>query len=358
VTINIPPLSGPHTGSTTYAEALVSYPYKTSFIQLLGVNRNQTVSARAVAGINLTPAVGIMALQQNGTGISVMGNPTLSVDAAIVDNSTSATALSVAGNAKVYATKVSVSGGASISGGATVAKYPSGGGASPLTQNTGVSYTDPLVNVPTPTTSNGVVNTNYGTLSGSPPTLQSSASPSTVNVSGSGSVTLLPGIYQAINISGSGSVTFSPGVYVLAGGGMTISGSTTISGNGVMFYNTSSNYNRTTGVDGSGGTFGAINISGSSSFGLTGISNSSSPYNAMLIFQDPANTNTVTVTGSSTGGTIFTGTIYAPTANFSIAGSATYNSAVLAGSVTVAGNSSNFAAPATTSSGNLVYLVE
>src|SRR5271166_1726238 len=54
VTINIPPASGPHSSGSTnsqYAEALVSYPFQTSFIQVLpGVNSSQTVKARAVAG--------------------------------------------------------------------------------------------------------------------------------------------------------------------------------------------------------------------------------------------------------------------------------------------------------------------
>jgi len=68
VTINIPPSSGPHAGSASFAEALISYPYQTSFIQLLGVNTNQTVGARAVAGFEgSTTGAGITTLQQSTT---------------------------------------------------------------------------------------------------------------------------------------------------------------------------------------------------------------------------------------------------------------------------------------------------
>jgi Flp pilus assembly protein TadG len=55
--VNIPPLTGPHSlasiGSTSnnYAEAIISYPFQTSFIQMLGVNSSQQVTARAVAGV-------------------------------------------------------------------------------------------------------------------------------------------------------------------------------------------------------------------------------------------------------------------------------------------------------------------
>ncbi len=227
VTIHIGPSTqptSPYYGVSTYAEAIISYPYKTSFIQLLGVNKNQTVTARAVGGYELVPAEGVMALQQSGSGINSSGGSVLKVDGPVVDNSTSSSALNLSGGSSLYATNVSVSGGASISGGASVQNYPSGGGASPLTSNTGVNYADPLASLAVPTTSNGVVNTNYGIQ----------------NISGGATVTLLPGIYTSINISGGSKVTFQPGIYVLEGGGLTISGGTTVTGSGVMFYNTAS----------------------------------------------------------------------------------------------------------------------
>src|SRR5262249_44693648 len=92
VTINIPPASGPHAGNAAYVEAIVSYPYNTSFIQMVGVNRNQTVGARAVAGAEaVTSGQGMITLQQTpqaGQGLTVNGGATLAVNGGITVNST------------------------------------------------------------------------------------------------------------------------------------------------------------------------------------------------------------------------------------------------------------------------------
>ena len=103
-------------GNTTYAEAIVSYPYKTSFIQFLGVSKTQTVTARAVAGGPLSaPVEGVLTLQQNpggGKSLSVSGGATLKVEGPVVVNGTDAhQALDVSGGSTISATKVSVSGG-------------------------------------------------------------------------------------------------------------------------------------------------------------------------------------------------------------------------------------------------------
>ena len=41
--------------SNNYAEAIITYPFQTSFIQVLGVNSSQQVTARAVAGYERRP---------------------------------------------------------------------------------------------------------------------------------------------------------------------------------------------------------------------------------------------------------------------------------------------------------------
>ena len=48
--VNIPPASGPYAGEPHFVEVIVTVPLQTYFIQVLGVARNQTVRARAVAG--------------------------------------------------------------------------------------------------------------------------------------------------------------------------------------------------------------------------------------------------------------------------------------------------------------------
>jgi hypothetical protein len=168
---------------------------------------------------------------------------------------------------------------------------------------------------------------------------------------------LLPGIYKSISVQGGGSATFASGIYVLAGGGMTISGSSTVSGSGVMFYNTASNYNASTGADGSGPQFGAISITGGAGFNLSGITSSSSAYSAMLIFQDRLNTQqTLTFSGGSTAN--ISGTFYAPTANVTVSGGSTYKSQFVVGTMTVTGGSSAISITPPASQASLVYLVE
>ena len=361
VTINIPPSTGPHAGAgnTTYAEAIVSYPYKTSFIQVLGPSSTQTITARAVAGGPLSsPVEGVLTLQQNpggGKGLSVSGGATLHVDGPIVDNGTdSHQALDVNGGSTITATKVSVSGGSDATA-SSILNYnnPPGGNLAPLT-GTGVNYANPYASLAVPTTSNGVLNTNYGTLAGS--TLSSSASPQAVTVNSGVTVNLLPGIYKSITVQGGASANFAAGIYVLAGGGMTVSGTSTVNGTGVMFYNTSTSYNASTGAD-SGTNAGKITISGGSNFNLTGLNNSSSAFNNMLIYQDPANSAVVTVSGGSSTAPI-SGTVYAPAANVTISGGSNFSSQFIVGSMTISGGSSSVSIVPPAGQSNLVYLVE
>jgi hypothetical protein len=299
-----------------------------------------------------------MTLHQNpngGKGFLVSGDATLTVAGPMVDNSTdSHQAFDVFGGSVVTATKFSVSGGSDASASA-VQNYnsPPGGDLTPLT-NTGVNYTNPLSSLAVPTTANREINTNNGTVSGS--TLSSSASPADVTVNAGVTANLMPGIYKSINVEGGGTANLASGIYVLAGGGMTISGTSTVSGTGVMFYNTSQNCNASTGADG-GSNNGKITISGGSSFNLNGINSSSSPFNSMLIYQDPANTAVLTVSGGSSTAPI-SGTVYAPAANVTISGGTNFSSQFIVGSMTISGGSSSVSIIPSASQANLVYLVE
>jgi Flp pilus assembly protein TadG len=323
VTVNIPPSTGPHAGSGAYAEVIVTYPYQTSFIQAVGVSSTQNISARAVAGYEPVAAgQGVITLGQNpsgGKGIQVSTGSTLSVNGAITVNATGSAALDDQGN--VYAQDVNVSGG--VSSTSNVQSYPSGGGTSPLEQNTGVNAPDPLANLAAPSTSSAgtytVVNTNYGNVS----------------VGNNQTVTLSPGIYTNLSITGSAVVTFNPGIYILEGG-MNITGGT-VTGSGVMFYNTSKTYDPTTGIDATtkNGDFGSINIS-SGGVVLSALSDTSSPYNGLVFFQDRANTNTISIQGGSSGAQV-TGTTYAPTANLQVSGQGTWNSQFIVNQMSVTG---------------------
>jgi Flp pilus assembly protein TadG len=350
VTVNIPPSTGPHAGNGAYAEAIVTYPYQTSFIQIVGGNSTQNVTARSVAGYEAVAAgEGVITLGQNpqgGKGIQVSSSSTLSVNGAVTVNAQGSSALDDQGN--IYAQDVNVSGGATNA--ANVQSYPSGGGPSPLEQNTGVNEPDPLANLAAPSTASAgtytVVNTNYGNAS----------------VGNGQTVTLSPGIYTSIKITG-GTVTFNPGIYVIQGGqggtGLNITGGT-VTGSGVMFYNTSATYNPATGVDATtkNGDFASINIS-SGGVQLSGLSDSTSPYNGLLFFQDRANTNTISIQGGSSGAQV-TGTTYAPTANLQISGQGTWNSQFIVNqmSITGGGNVTINYAGQNLGKANQVFLVE
>jgi Flp pilus assembly protein TadG len=349
VTINIPPSTAAATAHRTgsYAEAIVTYPYNTSFIQLLGVNTSQAVTARAVAGWeNVTSGAGVVTLEQSpqaGTGLAVSGGATLSVNGGIIVNSTGkgndekgnsvnlgnsqGPALHVANNSAIYAGSINVAGG--VGNGEQSNIYPYGGtGPSPLTAGTGVNAPDPLINLPVPTTTSAgtykVVNTNYGSVS-----------------YGSGStVTLNPGIYTDISVTNGATVTMNPGIYVLTGGktnALDITGGT-VTGNGVMIYNTASNYDPVAGTDtGSGSSkFGGINIS-SSGVTLTGITDATSPFYGITIFQDRANTQGISIQGGSAGASV-KDTTYAANATLSISGSGNWNSQFVVGAMGISGS--------------------
>jgi Flp pilus assembly protein TadG len=357
VRVNIPPSTGSkYAGNPNYAEAIVSYPYSTSFIQLLGVPRSQTVTARSVAGHEPTSGnPGVITLTQaTPRGILISGG-TLSINGTISDDSTnSSTALDVLGSAKVYASQVLVSGG--VTGSANVQNYPSGGGTGGLQHNTGINYADPLVNLPTPTTANGVVNA-YWDRNG-----VSQASAQNLSIT-SGTATLKPGIYQSITIGGTANVTFQPGIYVISGGlsgtGLSISGGT-VTGSGIMFYNTGNNYNATNGTTGT--TYGSISISADPNVSFTDITSlntSSSIFDGIAFFQDRNNSQIVSFAGGTTGSKI-TGTTYAPAAQLTISGSGTWQSQLIVGNLLVSGSPTLTINPtgAVLGQAGNVYLVE
>lgn len=89
VSVNIPPSSGPHAGNWEYAEVLVSRPSPTIFIQVLGINRNQSVVGRSVAGYRpIRSPARVVALNPNSRpGIDVGGGGSMIVSGPVAVNS-------------------------------------------------------------------------------------------------------------------------------------------------------------------------------------------------------------------------------------------------------------------------------
>ncbi len=154
-------------------------------------------------------------------------------------------------------------------------------------------------------------------------------------LSGNSSATISQGVFSQITVSGNAKLTINPGTYVIEGGGFSVSGNATVSGAGVMIYNTKS----------SGGTYGAINLSGNGTISLT--PPSSGPDAGILIFQDRSAAQALTFSGNGMQG--ITGTIYAPAAQLLESGNAQIGSP--ANPVSIVVDAMNLSGNATADSG-------
>jgi hypothetical protein len=193
-------------------------------------------------------------------------------------DSNSSTAILASGNARITAASVQVVGAVSTSGNAIVIKTGTPGGRN-----------DPLVLTNVSTT--GL--TNYGA----------------VNIGGSTTRTIDPGIYSSINASGNATLILKAGVYYIQGGGFTVSGNASVDGSaGVLIYNT---------VNGS--TNGGITLSGNGTFNLKPYY-TTGQYADILIFQSAANTRALSISANAMLG--LSGTIYAPSALLTMSGNA------------------------------------
>lgn len=342
VVVHIGPESGPYAGNDHFVEVIISNPWQTFFIQVLGIGPQQRVVARAVAGFEIanfdvlvildpSPGGGGAALQP---GLDVTGGGTLQVQGSISVNAEGDPAARAMGGGSISATSVSVV-GAGVAGFSTdlVNQLPA---------------PDPfLYSLHPPTMADGVQNQfpdknvqNSGTA------------PNVVTVGPSETATLYPGIYNSITIQGT--ATLMPGIYVLWGGGLKINNAVVV-GNGVMFYNTGRDYNWQTGAPDNGDgsipppahpptDFGDITIN-SQSLQLTPYQNTDSVFHNMLIYQRPWNTQPISISSQGTGNVILGG-MYAKWAQLTLTGGSsvsaalTVKSQIVVGSVNVTGNAS------------------
>lgn len=306
VTVNIPPLSGPHAGDSNFVEVLISEDVEKYFIQV-AYSGDWSVSARAVAGRTTRPfPYTLLALHPTQCqSILVTGSGNIQVEGGIHGNSSClANALRKTGSGNIEAGSISLVGGYSIVGSGNVTPEPvTGADVVP----------DPLADV-------------------APPNLASLPvrSGSLLHITGSTSTTLSPGVYVGgIKISSSGTVTMQPGVYVMRGGGFEYSGSGNVIAEGVLLYNTCS-----TGDCATGGTSGPIHIAGSGNFVLS--APTSGEYKNIVMFQDRALTTKIDVSGS--GNLEGVGTVYAPVAEFEKTGSGNHLMQLIVGSFTYSGS--------------------
>ena len=281
-----------HSGNVLYARtynwsstgvATGNAPVHTTFQPPAGFNPNASYSLYVIANgissapINFTAHPGILLLDRTGSGslsISGNGNVTDNDGPTIVDSNASS-AMSVTGNGAANAGEFDISGGYSTGGHGSI---------------TGTIYTNQppafdLLQLPLPS---------------QPPA-----------PSGNTSTTLNPGTYVGgIHLSGSGVVTLNPGIYYMQGGGFSVSGHISVTGNGVLIVNAPNTSSDVISIT----TQGSVNLTAPTT--LTG---PYAQYNGIQILQTSSNP----ITFASHGATTMTGVMYDPNAPVGINGSAT-----------------------------------
>ncbi|MGP0062808.1 MAG: pilus assembly protein TadG-related protein [Isosphaeraceae bacterium] len=270
-------VTSPQTG---YISVSATSSHPRMFSSLWGAG---TLSATAVAVARGTTVpysnAAILVLATSGTSVTLSGSTAVTaVNGSIVVDSTSSSAIISSGSPSITTPTLDLSGSILYSG--------SNPNKATITNTSQPNTPDPLAGLAAPSTSGMTVQ-----------------STSAIDLSGTTSRTLNPGVYNGgINMSGSSSITLNPGIYYINGGGIDMSGSTGITGNGVFIYNT-------------GG--GTIDMSGTSNISLNPMT--SGTYSGITMFQDRANTNSVTMSGGSNINN--SGTFYFPSAALTLSGS-------------------------------------
>jgi Flp pilus assembly protein TadG len=237
------------------------------------------VAASAVARGTTVPysKAAILVLAPSGVGMTLSNMAQVTANGSIVVDSTSSMSILSSGTPSITTPELDLSGRITYSG--------SNPNKATITNSNQTPTADPLAGIAAPS-SGGM-------------TVQSS---SAINLSGTSSMTLNPGVYSGgLTLSGYSSVTLNPGVYYINGGGISVSGGASITGNGVFIYNT-------------GG--GAINLSGTGNIALSPMTGGT--YSGITVFQDRSNTAGATLSGGSNINN--TGTFYFPSATVSMSG--------------------------------------
>jgi hypothetical protein len=307
VAVHNPPTSGAYAANANAIEVDVSQTQNTYFMKVFGWN-TVPVSTSAVA-VTLGSGSCVYSLDHTASGaVTVGGTASVSSACGLYVDSSSSSALSVAGGGAITAPLVGVVGGTSISG----------GGSTP--PSTGIAtFGDPLAYIAAPS---------YTSSCGS--------SGKTTNL-GSGTVTQAT-FCGGISINAGANVVFSPGLYIIDGGGLTINGGATVSGTGVTFYLTGDNKSASGPKN-----YAGVSINSTATVNFSAPCDSSSGgIPGMLFFQDRSETKGTGSTINGSAASTFNGAIYFPTTSVSYAGSSAVGGYTLlvADTLTFVGNSS------------------
>ena len=228
VAVNSPPTQGASINNRQAIEVVISQPQARLFSSIWG-SASYPLSARAVAIPQGQPC--ILALNKTASGsYSQQGSVTANlVNCSVLDDSSSASALSIGGSAQLATTFAGVVGG--IAGQAAI--------SATYGIKSGYHYVaDPYSDVVYPAYS-GCDQRNYST---------------------NGTVTLSAGVYcGGISLNSGASATLNPGIYYLDGGDLSMAGQSSLRGTGVTLVFTSS----------SGSNYARAKVSGGAALSLT-----------------------------------------------------------------------------------------
>ncbi len=270
----------------------------TGLIRFAGIT-SSTVKAKATSGILVSvPPECVYVLDPSAANaFTAGGGASVTMNCGIAIGDSNKVAATVTGGATVSASAISITGGYTVNGGATVSPLPV----------TGVPAAgDPFASVSGPT-AGSCDYTNYHP--------------------GWGSWTLNPGTYcGGITIDNGSTATFNAGTYIVNGGGIHFTGGASISGSGVMFYLTGTN-----------ASYASVAMDGGASVTLSGPA--SGAYMGLLFFEDRSIVSNKNATFTGGASLNLTGSLYFPTTGISYAGgtSGSANTAIVAKQVSFAG---------------------
>jgi hypothetical protein len=248
-------------------------------MKLFGLN-TMKVRARSVASNG--PASGcVYTLDTSGIDVGMTGSGTMFIpDCGIIIDSAASNALKLTGSGSISALSIGIVGGYSKTGSGSINPSPV----------TGIApEANPLGYLAAPAFSVASCLAN--------PRFTGSSSNTIGPVVSGGTV-----CYNGLSMTGSGSLTMNPGTYIIDGA-MSMTGSGAISGSGVTIYLAPPS--------------GSLSLTGSGALNLT--APTSGTYNGILFFEDPSDTNAMTITGS--GSSDVEGIFYAPAASMTLTGS-------------------------------------
>lgn len=317
VTINTPPLSGPHTGQAGYVEALVTDVHPTYFMKVLGTTK-ESVTARAVAtNVAGSPIGGAGCIDTLGApnkriepGISTSGSVTLQAPTCgINDNGNLITGGGA--NLNITAGSIGVSGSVTQNGTGTVSPQPVSGVP---------AIGDPInATAPTVGTSQGPIKITSGTCN-----VGQYAGCSGVTCS-LGTCTVSPGTYDDICVDNNQTVNFLAGLYVITGNSLCNTGTEfQVNAGSTVCNSVNADCSGMMGSANAGVTFymtgtGSVNINGNATADFA--APTSGTYEGLLFYQDPSDTAPASLSG--TNNTSYQGALYFPSAQLTFGGNNT-----------------------------------